>query len=619
MAPNASTARHSLVRIGTGRGIDSTRRHHAAPSAGRGPQASGRGDASDDRAVWRRAASWVIHMKHPTLGLGSSGSIRIDVDALIASRALLCAQSGSGKSWALRRILEQTHGRVQQLVVDPEGELFTLRERYDYVLVGRGGDCVADPKSAGLLARRLLELGTSAILDISELRPADREALVAGFCQSLVSAPRALWHPVLVVIDEAHQFCPERGKRAGPRGPCADSVIDLMALGRKRGFAALLATQRLSKLSKDAAAEAGNVLVGRATLPLDARSMADLLGSGSEGQAALKRLRPGQFFALGPAISDEVVRVDVGSVETTHPRAGKVAPPPAPPRAKVQAALRELAGIAEAEAAEEREVETLRALVAELQREARAARRPGPSDEDLARARAEGAAAARRELSRAVSDLAGRQLDAASALDRAMGELAKVSDLVRAPIDAEISEESPAVRAVTAPPAPVPRPVPRPPASGSPCDLPRGERVTLIAIAQHAEGVDRPQLTILTGYKRSTRDAYLQRMRAAGLIEERGGRIHAADAGIGALGSDYEPLPTGAELREHWLGRLPAGESAILRILIDAYPAAVARQAISDATGYARSSRDAYIQRLAGRKLVDAGRGAVTASAGMFV
>ena len=93
--------------------------------------------------------------------------VRCDLQKLIDTRALVQANSGGGKSHTLRRLLEQTHGRVQQLVIDPEGEFASLRERYDYVLAARhGGDTAADPRAAKLLAERLLQLGVSAILDI---------------------------------------------------------------------------------------------------------------------------------------------------------------------------------------------------------------------------------------------------------------------------------------------------------------------------------------------------------------------------------------------------------------------------------------------------------------------
>ncbi len=55
--------------------------------------------------------------KNPSLG-----QHHIDLQKLLETRLLVQAQSGGGKSWCLRRLLEQTAPHVQQLVLDPEGE-----------------------------------------------------------------------------------------------------------------------------------------------------------------------------------------------------------------------------------------------------------------------------------------------------------------------------------------------------------------------------------------------------------------------------------------------------------------------------------------------------------------
>lgn len=92
-------------------------------------------------------------MTSPTLGISTVGApVPLDLDRLIETRLLVQGASGSGKSFAVRRLLEETHGRVQHLVLDAEGEYATLRERFDYVLAGPGGDCPADPRHARLLA-----------------------------------------------------------------------------------------------------------------------------------------------------------------------------------------------------------------------------------------------------------------------------------------------------------------------------------------------------------------------------------------------------------------------------------------------------------------------------------
>ena len=133
-----------------------------------------------------------------------------------------------------------------------------------------------------------------------------------------------------------------------------------------------------------------------------------------------------------------------------------------------------------------------------------------------------------------------------------------------------------------------------------------GERKCMRAIAQHPNGVSRKQLTTLTGYKRSTRNAYVQRLEKAGFVTVVGEQITKTKAGVSWLGSDYEALPTGDALRTYWMEskRLPAGEKKILEAVCDVYPEPVSRENLSDSTGFKRSTRNAYIQRLAARELV---------------
>lgn len=244
----------------------------------------------------------------------------IDLPALLETGALVQANSGGGKSYLLRRLLEQSYGKVQQIVIDLEGEFATLREKFpEYLLLGRkDGDLPLSIRTAELLARKLLDLGCNAILDLSELKHHERITFVKRFLDSMIDAPKELWHPVLVIIDEAHQFCPEAGKCES-----TNSVIDLCTRGRKRGFRAVLATQRISKLHKDAAAECNNKLIGRTGLDIDMKRAGEELGFTSKAQnLELRTLEAGEFFVFGPAITLEIRKIKVGEVKTTHWKAG---------------------------------------------------------------------------------------------------------------------------------------------------------------------------------------------------------------------------------------------------------------------------------------------------------
>ncbi len=569
-------------------------------------------------------------MKRFAIGDG----LTCDLDRLVDTRLLVQANSGGGKSWLLRRLLELTHGQVQHLVIDPEGEFASLRERFDYVLAAKsGGDTAVDPRSAKLLAERLLELKVSAILDIYELKAHERVRFVKLFLEALVDAPKALWHPALVVVDECHVYAPQTGEAES-----AGAVKDLATRGRKRGFCAVLATQRLSKLHKDAAAECNNKLIGRTALDVDMKRAADELGLiGREDIARLRALDPGAFFAFGPAFSGTgVTGVTVGPVMTSHPKAGaRLAFTAPPPTSAVKALLPKLADLPAEAAERERSIADLHRELANTRRELTLARKEHPAPlaetkvvekfvlKDGQLARAEQIIKCAEALLEQLASL--HQQFGATVLSQALRETAtEIAGAIRQThthatrpprVDRQVPVSSPRDRAVPA--ATASRPVPRVSPDGA---LPIGERKILTAAAQYPdEGASREQLTILTGYMRSSRDAYIQRLVGRGFVTLNGnGNIHATDHGTAALGSDFEPLPTGARLLAWWLERLPIGEKAILQSAVRAYPEWVDRDQVSEATGYKRSSRDAYIQRLTSRRVLSTERGAIRARDELF-
>jgi DNA helicase HerA-like ATPase len=108
-----------------------------------------------------------------------------------------------------------------------------------------------------------------------------------------------------------------------------------MSQGRKRGFAGIIATQRLSKLHKDAAAEANNLMIGRTWLDADQVRAGDALGLSKADRIELRDLGPGEFYAFGHAfVQPGIVHLRSDQVRTTHPRPGErhllSAPAPSP-------------------------------------------------------------------------------------------------------------------------------------------------------------------------------------------------------------------------------------------------------------------------------------------------
>lgn len=510
----------------------------------------------------------------PTLGAG----IGINIATLLETRLLVQASSGGGKSWALRRLLEQTANHVQHLIIDPEGEFSTLREKHDYVVAAaHGGDALAHPRTAALLARRLLETGVSAVIDIYDLRVNERQTFVRLFCEAMVNAPRALWRPVLLVIDEAHVFCPE-----GSRSESAGAVIDVVTRGRKRGFGTILATQRLSKLHKDAAAEMLNKLIGRTGLDIDVKRAADELGmSPRDAMDALRKLQPGEFFAFGPALTAVPTKVAVGQVATTHPKAGErmlSAPPAASP--KIRAALKELADLPAAAEEEAKTMDDLRREVTDLKRKLTAAEKRPPVDESALNGAKAEIANLRARIDSLHAALTSVQQTAASALamtptraapTRAeQGQLHVIHATAQCQHTAQRINRMPDMKAIG------------------------GEGVTgakkriLDALAQlEVFGLATPDRRTVAAHARMSPQGghttnTISALRTAGLLDyPANGLLALTEAGRAAATYPAAP-PTLADLHASWLSIVSGLQQRILQAVIDAHPDGLTREELAD-------------------------------------
>ncbi len=263
-----------------------------------------------------RLASQSLVTTSITIGHESSGKpVLFDIEELLATRLLVQGNSGSGKSHLLRRLLEESAGMVQQVVIDPEGDFPSLAEEFGHVVIDGSA---YSPAEIEALARRIREHRASVVLDLDGLEVEQQIRCAAQFLTALFDAPREHWYPVLVVVDEAQMFAPAvAGEIAeDTRRMTLSAMTNLMCRGRKRGLAGVVATQRLAKLAKNVAAEASNFLMGRTFLDIDMVRAADLLGMERRQAERIRELERGHFLALGPAITRLPVAVKIGPVKT---------------------------------------------------------------------------------------------------------------------------------------------------------------------------------------------------------------------------------------------------------------------------------------------------------------
>lgn len=602
--------------------------------------------------------------------------ISINHQKLMVSKLLAVANSGGGKSWLLRKLMEELFGKSQIIIIDTEGEFYTLREKYDFLLFGNGegNDYSVDIRYAEKMATTLLQLGVSAIIDLYELPPKHRILFVQRFLDACTDAPKKLWHPCIFLIDEAHNYAPEKESAES-----LQAVNRFVSLGRKRGFCPIIATQRFSKLNKDTSAECNNMLIGRFVQDVDRKRASEQLGFTTREQSlSLRELEPGEFYGFGPAVGDkyEITKFKVGSVKTTHLEAGmgNLVPTP-PPTERMKKILEKITEIPKEAEKERKDYEDLRreninlkTKITQLEKKEKSKEADELRIENLElRDENNGIKITLKEgieinekllsqlkkindrikvaaplinetISKIVEDFMLLGLDTAELRFKEMKKSLNASNIKprgesivktlrerNANLVSTASKESykykiefldkdnrevkidPRIRAEKL--TNQPRLRPNYLLVDNNLQLGKGERLVLIAIAQHPEGVDKEQITVLTGYKRSSRDQYLQRLSQNGLCEVdksiKGANIFITENGQAALGNDYNPLPTGGELREYWLNRLGGGERTIFELIINEYPEPITRDEISEKTEYKRSSRDQYLQRLAQRKLVN--------------
>jgi uncharacterized protein len=561
---------------------------------------------------------------------------------VVTEKIGILGATGSGKTTTASVLVEELlRAQLPVATIDPTDAWWGLGSSKDgkaegfpvTVLGGDHGHAPLEETAGAVIADLLADSAPPLVISLAHFTKGAMRRFLADFAERLYLKNRRALH---LVWDEADEAAPQNPAKMKGGERLYGAIDQIVRRGRIRGLGVTMISQRSAEISKSILSQCSVLIAHRASHPTDLDPILDWMKGNAkdrieEVRSTISKLKNGEAWVMSPELLGVFDRYAIRDRETFNssatPAPGEEAVVPRrlakPDLALLQEKMRDTI-----ERAKANDPAALRRRISELERDI--ARKPAAAPPAPAKVeRVEVPVVKGAELKR-LETLTERLLAAQDRLAQAQQAIVtEVGTLAGRILSLNRGAVAHAAPRAAAPALPARRPIPAvpPPRAAAPRapggsapegDLGKGELRILAAAAQHPEGVTREQLTVLTGYKRSSRDTYLQRLRARGLIED-GERIRATAEGVAALGPAFEPLPTGAALLEHWLGRLPVGERVVLEVVVAGYPDAVDRQRISEATSYQRSSRDTYLQRLRSRQLVvEAGRGQVRASDTLF-
>jgi DNA-binding MarR family transcriptional regulator len=563
-----------------------------------------------------------------------SSSLSLPIDAVTQTFGIL-AKRRAGKSYTARRIAEQFLKAGQQVaVVDPKGDWWGIRSSADgkspgfpvIILGGERADVPLEVNGGEVVAKLVAEERVSVLLDLSLFRKHEVATFMGQFLENLyrLKARETFRTPMMLIIDEADAVAPQKPYKGEER--MLGAAEDIVRRGGQRGIGCTLITQRSAVLNKNVLTQVQMLVALRTIAPQDLAALnawIDVHGTEKQREklmASLPALPTGDawFWSPGWPTTEGIFQlVTVSPIETfdsgATPKPGqKRVEPKRAADVDLEALRRQMSATIERAKAED--PKELKKKIFELKRELEKRPEGGPAPKVETKIKEVPVLGAKERqviarLEKVLSSLDFHQITHSLSIIRQKlidPGLPRVDEMRgifrRAPV-AKVREPGPAS------PAREPRALPRNQRASVELDgtsrssLGIGERRCAIAIAQHPNGVTREQLTTLTGYKRSTRNAYLKRLTKAGLVDENMRRFFINDSGIDWIGSDYQPLPTGVELQRYWLQTLPVGEAAVFQVALQ-HAGGISREEIGEQTNFKRSTRNAYLKRLAVRELV---------------
>jgi DNA helicase HerA-like ATPase len=163
----------------------------------------------------------------------------------------------------------------------------------------------------------LLRPGRASIIDMTGIQPDLQGMIVAKLLAEIFEArKRKLISPGMVIVEEAHNYIPERGS-----GNAASTGIirAIAAEGRKFGLGLMVISQRPARVDKNIISQCNTQIIMRVTNPNDLKALSKgLEGMTSDLEEEIKRLPAGTAML----VSNEIERPITVSIRPRKSRHG---------------------------------------------------------------------------------------------------------------------------------------------------------------------------------------------------------------------------------------------------------------------------------------------------------
>jgi len=542
-----------------------------------------------------------------------AADLQLPIDVVTEAIAVL-GRRGKGKTHTAAVIVENVvRAGAPVCVIDTVGVWWGLRSSKTgkgpglpiVVFGGRHGDLPLEESSGKILAQLIVDRRISAVIDTSELSKGAARRFLTEFLVEVYHRNR---QPFLFVFDEADELAPQKPYADGAR--LLGAMEDFVRRGRARGLGCMLVTQRPAVLNKDVLTQVEVLIAHGFTGPRDVAAIDEWIRlhadetEARDVKSSLASLPTGTAWVWSPSWLGILKKVKVSPRRTfdssATPKFGAVST--ATPQARAKIDLDELAAaLAQTvERAAAEDPRQLRKRIAELEVQLQAAKRPTPQVQEVVKeVPVEVPVPVLGDDDRQRVALAAQQLTDLGDLVAALKETITAIGSELPPRTTPGSSSRPAPRPktlapVVAPQAPVvavpaAQPAARSTSTSTLSTLGKADRAILAVLATYGPRTHR-QIALQSGYsgKGGGFNNALSKLRSSGRIIGGRDRIEITQPGIEDLG-DFEPLPQGQALVDHWMGALGKAERSILAVLVDAWPASLSNAEIAERTGYEAS------------------------------